>query len=300
MGFVVLVMKTLTNHQTVREHQGFAVYVLGNEDVELAVVPELGAKIVSLKNQRTQREWLWHPNEKMRLFKSHSHDDFSAGPLGGIDECLPTISPCSWQGRDLPDHGEVWNHAWQVNTAAWQNGILETSIQLKLRPFILKRTIGLHGNQVRLDYQLSNLGKSEESFIWALHPLLQLTDGDELELPVSTRKLLNGKAWIDDVVSVVPEAGCAKVFANPVTEGWAAIKNELAGDRLEFAWDPAENNVLGLWLTRGGWHGHHHFAIEPTNANDDSLVVAAGRQKSGSITGNSSLTWQLSLRVGLD
>jgi hypothetical protein len=293
-------MKTLTKNQAVREIQGFAVYVLGNEEMELAVVPELGAKIISLKNLRTNREWLWHPKENMRLFRSHSHGDFSSGPLGGIDECLPTISSCSWQGRDLPDQGEVWNHAWQVNSAAWQNGILETSIKLKLLPFIFKRTIGLQGNQVRFDYQLSNLSRSEESFIWALHPLLQLTEGDELDLPVSTRQLLNGATWVDDVASAVPETGCAKVFAGPVTEGWVAIKNESAGDRLEFAWDPAENDTLGLWLTRGGWHGHHHFAIEPTNANDDSLVVAAGRQKSGSIAGNSSLAWQLSLRVGLD
>src|ERR1039458_10375594 len=89
--------------------QGFAVHVLGNDGVELAMVPELGAKIISLKNLRTGREWLWHPHDSLRLFKNQPLDDFAASPLVGMDECLPTILPCSWRGRQLPDHGEVWN-----------------------------------------------------------------------------------------------------------------------------------------------------------------------------------------------
>lgn len=293
-------MKTLTNNQAIRQIQGFAVYMLGNEDVDLAVVPELGAKIVSLKNLRTQREWLWHPNENLRLFKNRSHDDFSTSPLVGIDECLPTISACSWRGQDLPDHGEVWNQPWQVDATAWQNGVLETSIELKFLPLLFKRTITLHGNQVRVDYRLSNLSGAEQNFIWAIHPLLRLVAGDELDLPVSTRQLLNGQDWINALASAIPEKGCAKVFASPINEGRVAIKNKFQGDRLEFVWESSENDTLGLWLTRGGWHGHHHFAMEPTNANDDSLVVAAGRKKCGTIAGNSTLAWQLSLRVGLD
>ena len=34
----------------VRDEQGFAVYVLANERVEVSVVPELGARIISLKS----------------------------------------------------------------------------------------------------------------------------------------------------------------------------------------------------------------------------------------------------------
>jgi hypothetical protein len=94
-------MKELTNYQasTIRLFQNFAVYILNNGEVELAVVPELGAKIISLKNLRTGREWLWHPMGGLELFKNQAGDDFSTSPLVGIDECLPTIAPCSWQGR---------------------------------------------------------------------------------------------------------------------------------------------------------------------------------------------------------
>ena len=70
------------------------------------------------------------------------------------------------------------------------------------------------------------------------------------------------------------------------------------GDRFEFSWDPAENNALGFWLTRGGWHGHHHFAIEPTNAGADSLTAAAGREWCGTVAGYGTVSWQVRLRIG--
>ena len=290
--------KASANHSAIRIIQGFAAHVIGNDEVELVVVPELGAKIISLKNMRTRREWLWHPAGHLKLFRNPLRDDFSASPLAGIDECLPTISPCAWRGRDLPDHGEVWNQSCQVDENALQKGILTTSINLKTSPLMFKRTIELRGNEVKFKYLLTNLSDAAEQFIWAFHPLLRLQNGDALELPRSTRELLNGETWIDAVASAIPEKGCEKVFASSIREGWVAIENQAQGDRLEFVWNPAEMNTLGLWLTRGGWHGHHHFAIEPTNGNHDSLVVAAGGKHCGNIAAHGALAWKLSLRLG--
>ncbi len=291
-------MKTLASQITTRQLQGFAVFVLSNDEIELEVVPELGAKIISLKNLQTGREWLWHPKEGPKLFKNQIRDDFSTSPLVGIDECFPTIEPCSWQGRELPDHGEIWNAPWQVDTAALETGILKTKIRLKISPFEFDRSIELHGNEIRINYELRNLSAIEEKFVWALHPLLQLEAGDQLELPHSTRQLLNGETWIDAVTSVIPEKNCAKLFARPVSESWAAVQNKAGTDRLEFAWNSSENDTLGLWLTRGGWHGHHHFAIEPTNANSDSLAVAAEQEACGMVAGKGFAGWQLLIRVG--
>ncbi|MGA2248148.1 MAG: hypothetical protein ABSH48_24450 [Verrucomicrobiota bacterium] len=291
-------MNARTSIFELRQLQGFTVHMLRNEAVELAIVPELGAKMISLKNVRTGREWLWHPTEVLRLFKNRPFDDFAASPLVGMDECLPTILPCSWHGRLLADHGEVWNQPWQTAEDGRSAEALTTSIRLKTSPFVFKRTVELAGNEVRFDYQLTNLAATGEQFVWAVHPLLRLRAGDELDLPRSTRELLNGAGWIDSVASAIPNQNCAKVYAHPVREGWAAISNQRQPDRLEFKWNAGQNRSLGLWLTRGGWHGHHHFAIEPTNANDDSLAVAAGRNHCGAVAGRSTVSWQWSLRVG--
>jgi galactose mutarotase-like enzyme len=289
-------MKISAPAWSVESLQGFETYRAANDEVELVVVPELGAKIISLKNLRTRREWLWQPPGGLKLFRNQFGDDFSRSPLAGVDECLPTIAPCAWQGRALPDHGEVWSAPWRVDRRALENGVLKTSVRLKISPLELERAIELNGCEIRLDYQLLNLGARDESFLWALHPLLQLQAGDRLELPGSTRALLNGAGWVDSVDSAIPEKNSAKIFARPVREGRAGIFNFVTGDRLEFIWDAAENDTLGLWLTRGGWHGHHHFAIEPTNAAADALTAAV-QKRCGKVAASASVKWQLRLRV---
>jgi galactose mutarotase-like enzyme len=290
-------MKALTNNVAVRREQGFDVYVLSNERVELAVVPELGARIISLKDIRTGREWLWHPPGGRRLFRNQLGDDFSTSPLVGVDECLPTIAPCSWQGRELPDHGEVWAAPWIVDADAWDNGVLQTNVRLEISPFDFERTVELQENEIRFSYQLRNRSGNEERFSWAMHPLLRLQSGDQLELPVSTRALLNGASWVEDLMAARPAGDCVKVFATAITEGFAAIHNPATEERLEFVWSPAENNTLGVWLTRGGWHGHEHFALEPTNSDADTLTVAAQRERCGLVAAGDTVTWQVCLRI---
>jgi len=281
----------------VRHEHGFEIYVLCNEKVEVAVVPELGARIISLKNLKTGREWMWHPPGGLKLFRNRLGDDFSQSPLVGVDECLPTIAPCLWQGRKLPDHGELWNASWGVNDDAWRNGALNTSMTLPISPFDFERTIDLQDNEVCLSYRLSNRSAVEEQFLWAMHPLLALCPGDRLVLPASTRALLHGKAWVEDLDLSIPEGHCSKLFAWPLSEGFTAIRNRNTGERLDMQWSPVENNALGLWLTRGGWHGYHHFAIEPANADTDDLTTAAARNRCRNVAPGGSATWQVRLRL---
>jgi hypothetical protein len=281
------------SERSVRYENGFSVYELRNRKIQVAVVPELGARIISVKNLRTDREWMWHPSDRLKLFCNHAGDDFSKSPLAGLDECLPTIAPCAWQGRKLPDHGEVWSASWTVDEQAWDLGVLRTSVELKISPFDFERTIELLGDEIRLAYRLSSRSNREEQFIWAMHPLLRLCPGDKLVLPASTRALLNDAAWLDSLDSGLSEQKCSKLFAQPVTEGFAIIRNEISGDQFEFRWSPAQNNSLGLWLTRGGWHGHHHFAMEPSNADHDALTEAAARKHCGVVAAGGSASWQV-------
>lgn len=293
-------MKIVDQLSSVHREQGFDIHVLGNEEIQISVVPRLGAKIISLKNLRTGRQWMWHPPGGPKLFSNQAGDDFSRSPLVGADECLPTIAPCFWQGRRLPDHGEVWSEPWSVDSDAWIKGILKTSISLGISPFGMERTIALHDREVRISYCLHNLSSQPERFLWAFHPLLNLQPHDRLALPDSTRALLNGAAWVDDVPPAIPDQRSVKVFAKPVSEGLAGIRNLAHGDWLELAWNPAENNTLGVWLTRGGWHGHHQFALEPSNGDQDQLALAARHDCCGLVAAHGSVGWQICLRLGMD
>lgn len=282
----------------IRTEQGFQIYVLRNQDLEIAIVPELGAKIISLRNLRTNREWMWHPDGGRKLFRNWLGDDFSHSPLVGADECLPTVARCSLRGRPLPDHGEVWSVPWKVDDEAWEKAVLKTSVELPVSPFGFERTIEITGKQARLSYCLRNRSPVAERYLWALHPLLAVQPGDQLQMPATTRALLNGEPWIDAVDSYIPDGGCSKVFASPVVEGSVRIQNSRHGDELTLEWNPAENDTLGLWLTRGGWHGHHHLAVEPTNGANDALEVAATEKRCGTIPALGSRLWSVAVRLG--
>jgi hypothetical protein len=291
-------MNVLGNHCKLRHEQGFLVYVLSNQETEIAVIPELGGRISSLKDLRTGRDWMWFPIGGPKFFGNAAGDDFFKSPLVGLDECLPNIAPCSWKGRTLPDHGELWAVPWSVENKDWQNGMLRLSVRLNISPFNFTRTLELQENEIRLTYELHNRSSSKELFLWSMHPLLRLQPGDDLELPASTRALLDRNCWVDNLSTAQPEYNCDKLFAGPLSEGWVTVHNHYTGDCLRFEWDVTENNTLGLWLSRGGWHGHHHFALEPANGEPDSLTAAAARNSCGAIAPHATVSWQVSLRVG--
>ena len=98
-------------------------------------------------------------------------------------------------------------------------------------------------------------------------------------LPSEVRRQLDGEAWLDSLDFGKQVPACVKVFAGPLQESWAEVANSSSGDRLKLVWDAKDCDTLGIWLTRGGWHGHHHLALEPTNGAPDSLAVAAGERK---------------------
>lgn len=281
----------------VRREQGFDVFTLRSESIEVEVAPELGAKVISIKNRRTAREWLYRPPGDLRLFRNRLGDDFAASTLVGWDECLPTVASCTWNGRTLPDHGEAWRVAWQVDEAAWQRSVLSTTVRLGVTGLLFARTIELSDREVQVRYTLTNPGNQAEAFLWAMHPLLAMVAGDRLDLPADVRSQLAGESWIDSLTFGEGQPACAKVFAGPVRDGRAGVANPRTGDRLSFHWDAAENTWLGLWLTRGGWHGHHHLALEPTNGMPDSLAVAADHNLAGQLPPHGCKSWAVRLCV---
>jgi hypothetical protein len=278
--------------------QGFEVFTLRNDLLELAAVPELGAKIISLKNLRTGREWLYRPPGGLRLFRNHPGDDFAASTLVGWDECLPTIAPCVWNSRSLPDHGEVWSVAWDIDRTAWKQGLLSTSVRLSVSPLAFQRTIELADHEIRLNYVLTDQSDEPQAFLWAMHPLLAIQHGDRLDLPAEVRARLAAETWTDTLDFGGRTPACAKVFAGPLNEGRAGVVNPERGESLTFVWDAGENAMLGVWLTRGGWNGHHHLALEPTNGMPDSLAVAVQTNRCAWIPPRMTRSWAVSLRPG--
>jgi hypothetical protein len=197
----------------------------------------------------------------------------------------------------LPDHGEVWNIPWAIDREAFNQGVLKTSVVLPVSPFRFERCIRLDGNQIQLDYKLENLSDEPEHFLWAMHPLVPIHPGDTLELTAESRELLGNPPWLDCLDFGTSQPACAKTYAGPLREGRAAIKNLHSGDCMAFLWDTKLNHTLGVWLTRGGWHGHHHQALEPSNGSPDALTDACGQNQCGLVPARDRLDWQVTIQI---
>ena len=285
------------NKTFVRREQGFKVYVLQNQNLEIALVPELGAKIISLINRQTGREWMSRPADGRKLSRNRIGDDFAGSTLVGWDECLPTIAPCVWKNRKLPDHGEVWSVPWAVDEEAFTQAVLKTSVVLAVSPFRFERSITLRGNEIQLNYKLENTSDESEEFLWAMHPLVTIYPGDTLELTAETRELLANPPWLGSLEFGAAQPSCAKAYATPLHEGRAAIKNPQSGERMTFLWNASQNHTLGVWLTRGGWNGHHHQALEPSNGWPDALAEACTRNQCGLVPPRATREWQVTLQI---
>jgi galactose mutarotase-like enzyme len=265
-----------------RQEEGFEVVGLRTEHLEVEIVPALGARILTLRNRRTGRNWLWRP-ESRGLFANQPGDDFSKSTLAGADECLPTLQACSWEGRDLPDHGEVWALPWKLDPSALKEGRVTTWVELPLSPFLFTRTISLIGNMIVLDYEIENCGTEAEKFLWCWHPLFRFEEGDRIELPDSSGPLQIEAAMNPDGTrgDLWPMRKLAETEASQGSflKAFTSAGNGLARlihaeEQLSLRWDPRQLPWFGLWLTRGGWESFHHVALEPTNAARDSLASA--------------------------
>jgi len=301
----------------VSEVQGFAVAGLRSVAVEIAILPEVGGKVMGLRNLRSGREWMWTPPEGALYQPMSAETLFEESSLVGADECLPTIGACTWRGRKLPSHGEVWFSACDVDEAALGQGRLVTRLRLPVSPFWLERTISLDENRVTVAYALQNLDFIPQEFMWAFHPLMTIVPGDRLALPGVTTARMEAAMNLplgtrgDDLAWPRPRPGVAldeldlgaepaaiKFFTQPRTATAAVIHNPVTGDGLRFDFDPRRVDTVGVWLTRGGWRDYHHLAVEPGIGSPDPLDVAVeGWKHFGLTLPNETYRWQFSMTL---
>jgi galactose mutarotase-like enzyme len=297
--------------------QDFTTVGLRNEALEIIVMPEMGAKVSRLTNLRSGRQWLWSPPEGAIFRQLSLGTGFEQSSLVGADECLPTIFECEWRGRSLPSHGEAWSSPWELDRLALTQGRIVTRLQLPLSPFWVERTISVAGNKVTIEYALRNLDFAPQEFMWAFHPLLQIQEGDHLEIPGVTQMLVESGINVplgergDRIDWPTPIEGinldrldlgrpnaALKLFSEAGSVSSATLRNERTGDALRFDFDPRHVDTLGVWLTRGGWRGYHHLAVEPGIGAPDPLDVAVeGWQRFGLVSPDETYRWQFTMTL---
>lgn len=265
---------------TRRIEDGHVVVGLRDGAVAVEMVPSLGARLLSLRDLRAGREWLWRAGDGRGLFACGSDTPFELSPLAGVDECLPTVVPCRLDGIDLPDHGECWSQPWTWDEKAAAEGVLDASLDLPRSGLRLRRLLDLENGGVRLEYVLENRASEPRLWIYAFHALFPIEPADRVELPG------------DAAGPACAEGAHAKAFISAAGGRAQAHIRRADGAVLELSWDGEALPWLAVWITRGAWFGHRHLALEPTNAPADSPLEPGASQ----LAPGGKVSWCVALR----
>ena len=287
---------------------GFDAIQVNIGPLSLTLMPELGGKISSLRDESTGREWLWrHPRMAYKRVPPAGGSSYVAeADTGGWDECFPSVAACEypsapWAGAAIQDHGELWSQMVALD-------IVEDADRVALRtrwhgvalPYTFERTITLAANSARLrvDYTAANNAEAPIQFIWCLHALLAIEPEMELRFPPSAR-FNRWAAHPPDLIAqdrdirypltargidlrTLPDSSAAialKLWSDPLPEGegWATLRAR--DGEFHMRWDVANLPQAAVWMNLGAWAAdggmpYYNLGLEPCIGAQDSLAEA--------------------------
>ena len=259
---------------------------LQNNVMRVVVAPGAGARVVSLMDVRTGREWLAKGAPPLRPGSGAS---YGLEEAAGWDECFPTVAPCTFGGFALRDHGEVWGRPWDIEASE----PLHLATVFRSDAFVFRRVLQLVDTTLIARYRLTNPSPKPLAASWAMHPLFGLKKGETIELDSVSALAPTYLSTQPDASRFTPipwPAGDARLpFALAEVQGADAnfagkffaigvgthARIGGASEFIDLRWRGI--NHLGLWLAYGGWPTTNeivHVAIEPTTSPCDSLAEA--------------------------
>ncbi|WP_141500500.1 hypothetical protein [Paenibacillus luteus] len=290
-------------------YKGFPSVVIESDSVRLEIVPELGAKIVSLMYKPTGKEWLLDSGTR-KLESVAQASSFTDADMSGWDECFPTIDPCViGQGIKLPDHGEVWSLPW---ASELEGNTIACSVKGVALPYRFTRKIMLlPSGTIRLAYETVNEGKEAFPFLWAAHPQFAITEPTEILVPQAMHKLLcvyGGKQLtlgeeydLAEHKVMQPDVtgdGIKFYYPGVIPEGWSGLFGQASGNYLMISYPVAQVPYFGLWLDKGVCNDRAVCALEPGIGYYDSLARAAGNGTAKLLEPAERYAWHIDLMLG--
>lgn len=307
---------------------GLSAWVLENDTLRAIVVPDLGAKLASLFDRRSQVEWLADPGP--RPVKRVDYGAvFTDQDLSGWDEMFPTITACKYPapgknlGTWLPDHGEVWTLPWKREPSP--QGSLKLSVEGAALPYRLTRTLYFSAqDRLQMEYEAENLGEERMPYLWAAHPQFACGDEAEIRLPEQVTCVCNtlgelswgwgapetrfdwplalrpdGETVRIDRTGLASLKQARKFFVLPDTRaGWAGLVRCPEGDWLRIDWDPQKVPYLGVWIDEGAISHMTAAAPEPMTGFYDSLALAWEKKEITVLEPGEIHRWSLTVRTG--
>lgn len=265
---------------------------LENDAIRVAILPDYGARVVSLVGKGIGRDWIYGGGQSWNIGEDAVYGKEEAV---GWDECFPTVSAYQaeatpWRRR-LRDHGDLWGRPWQVEAQTAS----ELTTAYTDPQFRFVRTLRVDGPSLIAEYRVENLSAEPLPYLWAQHNLLAVSPGDRIEFAHAARVTASFLSHRGKVVPTPvefdwpgPDAGlpfpldvvqpastdlAGKFLVHGVPDRTVALGRD--GGWLTITWDGVDD--LGIWLTYGAWFGVYHLALEPQSFFADHLGQASAR-----------------------
>jgi galactose mutarotase-like enzyme len=311
----------------VGSRQGFTQITLDNGLTRIAVLPELGGKIISLVRVASGREYLVSLPTGTDFRKPSFGRIFVDYNNVGFDECIPTIAACtypdgSFAGTQLPDHGDVWSVPWQHEVCGTS---LLLSVEGRSLPYIFSKRLSLEGAALKIEYELQNKSSVVFHYLWSAHPLLNTEPGATILLPLDSGTLLidsskgvrlgskgesctwpvatqkDGKA---DDLRLMKSRGDAsdKLYTPRLDKGYCGLHYPSTNESILFKFDVTTAPYVGMWICHAGSglfnpKEPYTIALEPCNGRPDSLLEATARRENTTLLSHERKQWDLRLEL---
>lgn len=314
-------MKTEIEHTTWGEWPSVR---MSTDAISLEVVSEVGARVVSLRDRRRDREWLIQgepPSELAQMEWAKESVDFGGRESFGWDECLPTTSICADpltpDGPALRDHGDQWGRGAYLSVDTDGGAVAHTWSSPRW-DYRMARRLSFEDEQTVLaEYLITSLADTPLPISWAQHAVLKVEPGGYIDLPEvyqarrSTQLGVDLPETLDWPRAVTNDGREMNLACVRTAEGWAAVfymdPREGArvvapdGARLDFDWDREFAPALRVWQAYGGWEPEgtpvEQVALEPCTSMHDDLAGAMADGDQRVLEPGAELRWWVKIRL---
>ena len=280
------------------QHAEMSTLVLENEKIRAVVVPELGARVLSLIYKPTETEFAWRSPDAALKKPTIELENVS-----GFFDCVPTTDPCTFKSTKLPEGGEVSSAPWRVLKTERTRNVTRITAEAKCKiyPFVIRKRFSLERNDsfLTVEHELRNLSDETLEYHYSSHNTLHVTPFHRIVLPEEVSKVKLGYAgqygkmgdeitWPEcvdkkgEVVSVGKirdpcEKTTENLYTGKLKEKWSALINEAKQEAIGFRFEGDALPYILICTNNAGWRGYYFAALEPVTGRPDNLDVAVNQ-----------------------
>lgn len=257
-------------------------HTLANDFVSLSIAPEFGARVTSLVDLTTGRNWLV---EGPAVGDPSDEAIYDGDQARGWDECFPTVAPCAhayW--GDMRDHGQLWGRPWRQ--------IGDTTYEYAGHGYSFSRELVLDERTITAHYAVTNTADTTFPWMWSQHCLLATQPGERLVL----NGLSSPNADVPREIEGIEQGTMLKDYAPVMSLARVGVAGDNEAIWLE--WSAQSADYCGIWLDFGGWPESrpvHQAALEPTTAPAHDLVAAG--KSARLLAPGETCGWQVTIRL---